>query len=74
MSVMSPRVRTLAAPARTPRSPASGSLDMHSEFVVAMIEVGGLRWGSVDLGPGESDDVHHFDLGNRGGVTPDGSP
>jgi hypothetical protein len=55
------------------RNPTRGFLYMHPEFVVAMIDVGKLRWGAVDLGAGESGDVHHFDLGNHGGVTPDGT-
>jgi len=55
------------------RNPTRGFLYMRPEFVVAMIDVGKLRWGAVDLGSGESGDVHHFDLGNHGGVTPDGT-
>jgi hypothetical protein len=56
------------------RNPARGFLHMRQEFVEAMVDVGKLRWGLVDLGPGTSGDVHHFDLGNHGGVTPDGTP
>jgi hypothetical protein len=55
------------------RNPARGFLDMSEEFVVAMTDVGKLRWGIADLGNAESGDTHHFDLGGHGGVTPDGS-
>src|SRR5262249_10612465 len=54
------------APART-RNPARGFLDLRKELVVAMCDVGGLRWGACDFGPSESGDIQHFDLGNDGG-------
>ena len=56
------------------RNPARGFLDMTEEFVYAMTEVGGLRWGIADLDIHESGDTHHFDLGDHGGVHPDCSP
>jgi hypothetical protein len=59
-----------ARPGNT-RNPARGFLHMTEEFVVAMTDVGRLRWGIADLGNTESGDTHHFDLGNHGGVTPD---
>jgi hypothetical protein len=62
-----------AAPKDT-RNPTRGFLHMRREFVEAMVDVGKLRWGAVDLGEHTSGDVHHFDLGNHGGVTPDGTP
>ena len=61
-----------ASPTDT-RNPTRGFLHMRREFVEAMVDIGRLRWGAVDLGPHTSGDVHHFDLGNHGGVTPDGS-
>jgi hypothetical protein len=60
-------------PANT-RNPTRGFLDMRPWFVEAMVDVGGLRWGAADFGAQESGDVHHFDLGNHGGVAPDGTP
>ncbi len=59
-----------ARPPQT-RNPARGFLDMTEEFVVAMADVGGLRWGIADFGAATSGDTHHFDLGNDGGVTRD---
>ena len=67
------RGNPVARPANT-RNPARGFLDMTREFVVAMADVGSLRWGIADLGAAESGDTHHFDLGNHGGVTPDCLP
>ncbi len=55
------------------RNPARGFLDMNREFVVAMADVGHLRWGIADL-DAESGDTHHFDLGNHGGVAADCLP
>ena len=55
-------------------NPARGFLDMSRQFVVAMADVGRLRWGIADLGAAESGDTHHFDLGNHGGVRPDCLP
>lgn len=62
-----------ARPAST-RNPARGFLDMSRKFVVAMVDVGRMRWGIADFGAHSSGDVHHFDLGNHGGYTPDGTP
>ena len=56
------------------RNPTRGFLHMRREFVEAMVDVGKLRWGLVDLGEHSSGDVHHFDLGHHGGVAPDGTP
>ena len=67
------RGNPVARPGNT-RNPARGFLDMSREFVVAMADVGRLRWGISDLGSAESGDTHHFDLGNHGGVTPDCLP
>ena len=61
-----------ARPTNT-RNPARGFLFLKQEVVEALVDVGRLRWGAADLGPGSSGDVHHFDLGNHGGVTPDGT-
>lgn len=66
------RGNPVARPGNT-RNPARGFLDLREEIVVALVDVGNLRWGAADLGASESGDVHHFDLGNHGGVTPDGS-
>lgn len=62
-----------ARPANT-RNPTRGFLHLKQEVVEALVDVGRLRWGAADLGHGSSGDVHHFDLGNHGGVTPDGTP
>ncbi len=67
------RGNPVARPGNT-RNPARGFLDMSREFVVAMADVGRLRWGIADLGAAESGDTHHFDLGNHGGVRPDCLP
>jgi hypothetical protein len=63
----------VARPGRT-RNPARGFLHIREEVVVALTDVGRLRWGAIDFGPHFSGDVHHFDLGNHGGYTPDGRP
>lgn len=47
-------------PQRT-RNPARGFLDLHKELVVALVEVGELRWGACDFGPQQSGDIQHFD-------------
>jgi Domain of unknown function (DUF4157) len=62
-----------ARPADT-RNPTRGFLHLKQEVVEALVDVGHLRWGAADLGHGSSGDVHHFDLGHHGGVTPDGTP
>jgi len=53
------------APSATPgstRNPLQGFLNLREELVVAMTDVGGLRWGASDFGA-ESGDIQHFDLG-----------
>jgi hypothetical protein len=55
------------------RNPTRGFLHMIEPVVVALADVGRLRWGAIDFGAGASGDVHHFDLGDHGGYTPDGS-
>lgn len=67
------RGNPVARPGNT-RNPARGFLDMSRMFVVAMADVGSLRWGISDLGHAESGDTHHFDLGDHGGVAPDCLP
>ena len=62
-----------ASPANT-RNPTRGFLDLKREVVEALVDVGHLRWGAADFGAHQSGDVHHFDLGNHGGITPDGTP
>jgi hypothetical protein len=62
-----------ASPTNT-RNPTRGFLHNKQEVVEALVDVGHLRWGASDFGAGSSGDVHHFDLGNHGGVTPDGTP
>ena len=56
------------------RNPALGFLHMPEHFVVAMHDVGNLRWGAADLGAAESGDVHHFDLNTHAGFVPDSTP
>jgi hypothetical protein len=65
--------RPVARPELT-RNPTRGFLHMIEDVVVALADVGRLRWGAIDFGPSSSGDVHHFDLGNHGGYTPDGTP
>ncbi|MGH8224070.1 MAG: hypothetical protein ACREQZ_13970 [Woeseiaceae bacterium] len=55
------------------RNPTRGFLHMREEVVLALADVGRLRWGAIDFGPASSGDVHHFDLGSHGGFTPDGT-
>ena len=62
-----------ASPTNT-RNPTRGFLHLRPEVVEALVDVGHLRWGAADFGAHSSGDVHHFDLGNHGGVTPDGTP
>lgn len=52
------------APSRRPaktRNPVRGFLPFARELAVAMVEVGGMRWGACDFGAAESGDVMHFD-------------
>jgi hypothetical protein len=62
-----------ARPANT-RNPARVFAYNKPEVVQALVDVGRLRWGVSDFGITESGDIHHFDLGNHGGVAPDGTP
>jgi hypothetical protein len=62
-----------ASPTNT-RNPTRGFLHLKQEVVDALVDVGHLRWGAADFGAHSSGDVHHFDLGNHGGVVPDGTP
>lgn len=55
------------------RNPARGFLDMPEWLVVALVDVGNLRWGASDFGHRASGDVHHFDLDTHA-LTPDGQP
>ena len=55
------------------RNPTRGFLHMIEAVVVALVDVGRLRWGAIDFGPQASGDVHHFDLGGHGGFAPDGT-
>lgn len=48
-------------PAKT-RNPAQGFLHFPEHFVVAMMEIGKLRWGACEFGAKANGDVHHFDL------------
>ena len=63
--------KPVARPALT-RNPTRGFLHMIEPVVVALADTGRLRWGAIDFGPTSSGDVHHFDLGNHGGYTPEG--
>ncbi len=54
-----------ASPARM-RNPARGFLDLRKEVVVALCDVGHLRWGACDFGLAQSGDMMHFDLGHHG--------
>jgi hypothetical protein len=49
------------SPAST-RNPARGFLHMPEHFVVAMMDVGRLRWGACEFSERSNGDVHHFDL------------
>ncbi len=39
-----------------------GFLELPLDLVVALRDAGGLAWGAIDLGPGQSGDVMHFDM------------
>lgn len=47
---------------RQTRNPARGFLNVPEHFVVAMIEIGRLRWGACEFSADSNGDVHHFDL------------
>lgn len=51
-------------PAET-RNPARGLMNLRREVVLAMCDVGGLRWGMSDFGAAESGDGMHFDTASR---------
>lgn len=58
----------VGAPARHPRTtrnPARGLLDLRRAVVVALCDVGGMRWGACDFGAASSGDVMHFDDARR---------
>ena len=50
------------SPAST-RNPARGFLHLPEHFVVAMMDIGRLRWGACEFSARSNGDVHHFDLG-----------
>lgn len=50
---------------RVTRNPARGLLDVPRAVVVALCDVGGLRWGGVDFGTAQSGDLMHFDTAAR---------
>lgn len=50
---------------RATRNPARGLFDLRREVVLAMVRVGGMKWGACDFGPGASGDMMHFDLGSH---------
>ena len=47
------------------RNPARGLMNLRRPVVVALCDVGGLRWGACDFGRAESGDLMHFDLAKR---------
>ena len=50
---------------RTTRNPARCLMDLPRAVVVALCDVGGLRWGGIDFGTAESGDLMHFDTASR---------
>ena len=46
---------------RLTRNPAKGLMDLRRAVVVALGDVGGMRWGGCDFGVGSSGDLMHFD-------------
>ncbi len=44
------------------RNPAKGFLHLPEHFVVAMMDVGKLRWGACEFSAKSNGDIHHFDL------------
>jgi len=52
------------SPAET-RNPARGLMNLRRPVVLAMCDVGGLRWGMSDFGKGSSGDGMHFDTAAR---------
>ncbi|KYF60109.1 hypothetical protein BE04_15050 [Sorangium cellulosum] len=59
MVVGSPR----ESPTKT-RNPARGFMTLSQPLVIALCDVGRLRWGACDFGAAESGDIMHFDLGS----------
>jgi len=58
----------VGAPSLAPkiaRNPARGLMSLRRPVVVALCDVGGLRWGACDFGKAESGDIMHFDLARR---------
>ena len=58
----------IGAPSLAPkiaRNPARGLMSLRRPVVVALCDVGGLRWGACDFGRLESGDIMHFDLARR---------
>jgi hypothetical protein len=50
---------------RVARNPARGLMSLRRPVVVALCDVGGMRWGACDFGRLESGDIMHFDLARR---------
>lgn len=50
---------------RMTRNPAKGLMDLRRAVVVALCDVGGMRWGACDFGAGSSSDLMHFDDASR---------
>ena len=58
----------IGAPSLAPpvaRNPARGLMSLRRPVVVALCDVGGMRWGACDFGRLESGDIMHFDLARR---------
>jgi hypothetical protein len=56
------------SPARMPgetRNPARGLMNLRRPVVIALCDVGGLRWGMSDFGRGSSGDGMHFDTASK---------
>jgi hypothetical protein len=47
------------------RNPARGIMNLQRPVVLALCDVGGLRWGASDFGPSSSGDMMHFDTSSR---------
>jgi len=58
----------IGAPSLAPkiaRNPARGLMSLRRPVVVALCDIGGMRWGACDFGRLESGDIMHFDLARR---------
>ena len=58
----------IGAPSLAPkvaRNPARGLMSLRRPVVVALCDVGGMRWGACDFGRLESGDIMHFDITRR---------